>query len=165
MRTTTVGGGTAFVASRFPNLIYNRVFGFGLETEATEADLERMLGLYSREGPFSIQPSPAVRPQRFPEWIRERGLESHFDWIKWVRDTDAPPDAPTDLRIEPAGPERADTVVQIGCATFPDERPVEPWLALTVGRPGWSHYLAWEDENPAAARRRGSRSSVGSTSR
>jgi GNAT superfamily N-acetyltransferase len=63
---------------------------------------------------------------------------------------DDPPEVDTDLRIEQIGGGDADAFAMIvaQCLDWPET--VGPWVALTVGRPGWKHYIAFDGSKPAA---------------
>lgn len=149
LSATTVAGGIALVASRFPSILYNRTFGFGLDAPFEESDLERALALYSSRGPFSIQPSPLARPTGIPDRLRARGLESWFDWVIWARDARAPLAAP-EATIERIGAASAERWARLATEIFRDEAPIEPWLVSMVGRSGWSHYWSLIDDRPIA---------------
>jgi hypothetical protein len=57
---------------------------------------------------------------------------------------------PTDLRIERIGRESADVFAEVACAVFGMPDPLRPWIAQSVGRAGWHHYLAFDGERPVA---------------
>jgi GNAT superfamily N-acetyltransferase len=56
----------------------------------------------------------------------------------------------TDLRIERIDRAHAAAFAEISCTAFGMPAVMQPWLAAGVGRPGWTHYLAFDGETPAA---------------
>jgi GNAT superfamily N-acetyltransferase len=58
--------------------------------------------------------------------------------------------ARSDLRVERIGTERADDWASILVPAFAYPDGAADWLAATVGRPGWHHYLALDGDAPAA---------------
>jgi hypothetical protein len=145
-----VADGVALVASKVRSLLYNRTFGFGLDRPIGEDILDRAIGLYRHEAPFTIQPSPAARPREIVPWLRARGLETHFDWVIWVREAGPANEAPTGLKIDRIGPEQANEFARVAVAVFDKEEPFIPWVTLSIGRRGWRHYLARDGEEPIA---------------
>jgi len=149
LRAVPIGGGLALIASGVPSVLYNRAFGFGLDEPVDEATIDRMIALYRRDVPFSIQPCPLARPAEIDGWLDTRGLPSHFPWVRWVRGADVPPAAATDLVIERVGPDSARMVTDLAFTIFTGEpTQVGPWFQLTVGSQGWSHYVARDRGQP-----------------
>lgn len=148
LRIERVAEGVALVATRFPNLLYNRAFAFALDEPLDEAGLDRLIALYPSDGPYTIQPSPHARPAAIGDWLVARGLESYFDWVIWGRSVDSPIDTPTDLEIVRAGRGDAAAWAVLAGDIFTGERGLEPWLEQQVGRPGWTHYFALDGDRP-----------------
>ena len=57
---------------------------------------------------------------------------------------------PTDLRVEQIDESLADTFGDVACAGFGMPIELKPMLAGTIGRPGWNHYIAFDEDKPAA---------------
>jgi hypothetical protein len=148
LKMYSVAGGAALVASKVASSLYNRAFGFGIDSPMDEATLDRTLALYRRDLPFTIQPSPFARPETVRASLERRGLVSRFNWIRWVRDASDPPAAATTLAIRPARRDEADTFIDLASVIFKEPPEVMPWFALTIGREGWIHYLALDGEAP-----------------
>jgi hypothetical protein len=134
-------------------LLFNRLIGCGLDAPVDRARLReclqqaRDLELKS----FGVQPSPAAEPAALRSWLDAEGFVVRDRWTKAYRDALAPPPVATSLRIERAtSAHAADVVGRVTCASFgmPDIRRL--WIASFVGRPGWSHYLAWDADEPVA---------------
>jgi hypothetical protein len=145
-----VADGMGLVASRVRSLLYNRAFGFGLDAPIDETALDRAIALYRRDAPFTIQPSPTARPREIGRWLNARGLESHFDWVIWVREAAPVSHVATPLGIDRIGLDDAADFARLACGIFTDEAPLVPWITLSIGRPGWNHYVARDGDEPVA---------------
>lgn len=143
-----VADGISIMASRVPNLLYNRAFGFGLDAPVTERDLDNAIARFRRDQPFTIQPSPMARPPQIHDWLAARGLESHFNWVIWARGDEAAAPAPTDLRITTIGQDLAAIWADLAETIFAEGRALTPWLRSFVGRVNWRHYFAWDGDTP-----------------
>ena len=151
LQAIPVGGGVVTIASRVPSLLYNRAFAFGLEEPIDEDTLDRMIGLYRPDVPFTIQPSPFARPGEIRAWLEARGIPSRFNWVKWLREARPPAKFATDLAIERIGPDLASRFGELAFTVFHGEPPtIRPWFEQTIGKPGWTHYLAFDHDQPAA---------------
>jgi hypothetical protein len=141
--------GIALVAANVPSILYNRAWGFGLDREVTEAELEAALARYRRDEAFAIQPTPHARPDGVSRWLEARGLHAWYHWVRWVRDTEAPASSHTALEIVTLPRERADVFARLAARIFAREpSPVMEWMAHTVERPGWTHYAALDGATP-----------------
>jgi hypothetical protein len=151
LRAEPVADGVALIASEVPTLLYNRVFGFGLDRAVTEAEVDTAIALYDRRVPFSIQPVPFARPGEVHAWLNRRDLPSHFEWVRWVRATGVSGAATTALRIEPIAKDQAPRFAQLAAAIFASEPPmIGSWFVHTVGREGWTHYIGWDGDQAVA---------------
>ena len=146
--TVPIGGGVALIATKAPTLLYNRAIAFGLDDPIDEATLDRAIGLYRRDVPFSIQPSPLARPAEIGDWLRARGMESWFDWVIWARDARRPFERADGPRIERIGEERATLWTELAATIFREESELGPWIRCVIGRPRWSHYVAYDGAQP-----------------
>ena len=146
------GGAVLLIAPSLPVVIFNRVIGMGLREPATEAALDEILTRYRAAGSatFAVQLSPSAAPGDLPAWLHARGLLLRDNWAKVYRA--ATPDVVirTDLRIERIDRAHAAAFAEISCTAFGMPAVMQPWLAAGVGRPGWTHYLAFDGETPAA---------------
>jgi len=148
LRVVPFCGGAALVASNVFSVLYNRAMAFGLEEPVDEGSLDDVIALYRRDMPFTIQPSPFAQPPQLGSWLEARGLRSYFNWARWIR-VARPHEAPkTDLRIEPIGPELADTLLDLAFTIFKEPIELRPWLGCAIGRRGWSFYLAYDGATP-----------------
>ncbi len=148
-----IGEGQAFLASAIDVLAWNRVLGLGMETPATEADLEALVDLYDEAGVprFFVQLSPAAAPPSVYTWLRQHGFRHYNNWVKLVHRLDTPwPEAQTDLRLEAIGPDDAAAFARLVTPPFDWPADLQPMLAACVGQPGWRHYLAFDGDRPVA---------------
>jgi hypothetical protein len=140
------------IAAKVEVLAFNRVIGLGVQEPASEDELDQAIGRFVRAGVprFFVQLSPAAEPAGLKGWLEARGLRFYNNWMKLYRGVEAAPQVNTDLRIEQIGQGDADTFAAIAstCLGWPEK--VWPWIALTVGRPGWRHYIAFDGKTPAA---------------
>jgi hypothetical protein len=150
LRAVAIAGGIALVASEIRSLLYNRAFAIGLERPLDERTLDRVIACYRRDAPFSVQPGPATRPAAVGEWLERRGQHARFNWVRWVRDTGPAPEPRCDLRIRTIGRERATAFVDLAFQIFDEPAALAPWLALTVGRRGWTHYFGYDGRRAVA---------------
>jgi hypothetical protein len=93
---------------------------------------------------------PAARPAELPLWLERRGLRPARGWVKMVRDLSPPPAVPTELRIERIDTSQAASFARVASEAFAMPPFLEPLLEASVGRAGWSHYLAFDGELPVA---------------
>ena len=134
-------------------LLFNRLIGCGLDVPADRGLLRECLQ-QARElelKSFGVQPSPAAQPAALRSWLDEEGFVVRDRWTKAVRDSEALPPVTTNVRIHRAtSTDDADAVGQVTCASFGMPEIRKSWIASLVGRPGWSHYLAWDADRPVA---------------
>ena len=137
----------------FGNLwIVNRVIGLGTAEPATEAMVDEIVELYRPAGvDFAVQLAPGAQPPELPAWLEARGLKRSRNWAKFYRDVEAPPDIPTDLRIEQIGAEERAIYVAAHMEGFGMPPALAPMVEAYVGRPGWKQYLAFDGDRAVAA--------------
>jgi GNAT superfamily N-acetyltransferase len=153
VRMVRFGPALAVMARRLDVLALNRVIGAGMESPFTPDLLDEVLAWYERAGVprFFLQLSPTARPAELRGWLAARGLAHYNNWVKFWRSADGAPRVVTDLRIERVGQGHALQFATIVARGFGMPDAVRPWLAATVGRAGWRHYLALDGEAPVAA--------------
>lgn len=139
---------------RDPTLaMYNSVLAFGVATPVTEADLDHLISLYSREGlSFSLPLSPLAQPPEIASWLEARGFRRENNSAKLILSysNNKTPSVQGDFRIEEveAGSQYVPRFVQIACGGL--NVATVTWLAATLGREGWHHYLAFIEDRPVA---------------
>ena len=147
-----LGPAYVFTAAAFDILLFNRVMGLGLGEPATESQLDAVLAHYAAAGVknFGIPLSPSAQPAGLPAWLAARGLHARSSWVKMIRAPEPPANIRTELRLELAGRAQAEVLGEIAAVAFSLPPPVQSWLILTVGRPGWRHYLAYAGDRAVA---------------
>lgn len=143
---------SASSASKIDVLAFNRVVGLGMSEPATESHLDDLVSYYRRRqiGRFFVQVCPAASPKDLPGWLEKRGFSHHNNWVKLWRGVEPCRRAESDLRVRRIGKEHAVSFARILVTSFEWPRPLESWVAQTVGRPGWRHYMAFDREAPVA---------------
>lgn len=149
-RATRLGGAIALRSSEVPGSpMLNRVVGLGVDTPATETELDELLALMEGRT-FYVAVSPTARPAALPDWLAARGLEPGWGWMLFSRSVEEPPRAETSLRLvelESAPSEAFARIVATGYG-LPGE--VVPWLAQAP-LAGWTCWLALDGDAPVAA--------------
>jgi GNAT superfamily N-acetyltransferase len=143
------GGAIAGWATRLYVLMFNRAFGIGQASPATEDEIRAVTARLDREGvPRSfLQIAPGARPDRLPDWLPPHGYAPYNRWAKFARAlTDLPP-IQNGVRVERIGREHADTFARVDVEAFRLPPPLLPWETALVGRPRWRHYLAHLDDD------------------
>jgi hypothetical protein len=139
-----IGGAVCGIARSLPGVRdLNRVCGADAST-----DVQAVLRAYD-----GLEHIVAVAPGTgaLEEHLRAAGYTPAYAWMKFARSADAAADAPTDLRLEEVGPDRAgDFAVPIvgGFGMPPFMAPV---IAGAVGRPGWRCLVAYDGDVPVSA--------------
>ena len=143
-----VGGAVAFVASRLPTTMFNRVIGLGLDRPATAADLDALRRVYrdAGVGTWWLHWSPFALPGDGPAWLTAQGftVPARVSWAKMLRATSEPPRVATDLVIAPAAASQAAAVGTAIAQAFEMPPFMGEWIAALHGRPGWRIYAITE---------------------
>ncbi len=146
-----VDGAVCCVLKAVPMTIFNRVINFGLDTPASEAGLDLVCAAFEPHGlPFVIQLSPLARPEALKGWLEERGFVISTNWVKFYRDVAPPAEIQTDLRIVLAGPDDREVYGSVMALGFGAPDMLRPWFEASIGRAGWTHYLAFDGDTAVA---------------
>lgn len=146
-----VAGAFVLTAHGIDSLLFNRVIGLGLAAPAADEDLAAIEAHFAAAPThFAINLAPIAGPPGLEARLAARGYATFFHHVKWVRDA-APLAVPASpLRIERVPRERAAilgaTLADIVAKGAPARA---AWMGSAVGRPGWTHYLTWDGEEPA----------------
>jgi hypothetical protein len=145
--------GWLLMAPPLDMLLFNRIVGCGIREPARSMELRDLLGRFREHGlrNFGVQLSPAALPSDLAAQLESEGLAVRDRWTKVHRRPGAPSAPESDVGVEQIGPERAAAFAEVSTIGFGMPAQLRPWLASTVGRPGWRHYLAWLDGAPIAA--------------
>jgi hypothetical protein len=134
-------------------MMFNRAVGLGINTPVSKETINEIVQKYRDKGltNFAIQLSPEAQPAEAHEWLVSHGLAVRDYWAKGYRPADQNLTMDTDLRIEQIDKSQAKIFGETVCAAFGMPLSLLPVIAAPVGLPGWSHYVAWDGESPAAA--------------
>jgi hypothetical protein len=151
LRTLEVGGACALAMDRHDSLLQNRVLGLGLSEPATGAVLDAVLTHYrGQPHGFAVNLSPFALPQELEALLAQRGFGTFFHHVKWVRGTEPAPVVDSPLRVETASLAQAKVWGELASRVFGTPPAHAAWGSRWVGRRGWSHYLAYDGDTPAA---------------
>jgi GNAT superfamily N-acetyltransferase len=130
--------------------IFNHVFGLGRFKPATDEELDRIAAFYGRETYF-VALAKDAKPDDLAARLEARGFEADYAWTKFRRGVEPPPAVETELRVEPIGPPHARDFGRIVAAGFELPEFTGRWLAALFARPGWTCFVAFAGDVPAAA--------------
>jgi hypothetical protein len=141
----------------FDRGLFNRPIGLGVLAPATRSAVAEIASGLAASGAirFMLVSQPQCAPAEYPRWLAELGLEPRGSWDRVVRDG-----APFALAADGAGgrefavslvgPDAVEEWSELLVGAYRVD--AGPWLRALHGRPGWRHYLAYEQGRPVAAR-------------
>lgn len=144
---------TVLIAPSFDMPLFNRVLDTGVRAPVNRVAIDQAVALFRAAGleNFAVQVSPAAQPLELVDWLTTAGLSVRDRWTKTIRNTSPAPFIESRVRIEVvSSSEMADTFGRVACAAFGVPPMLASWLSCGCGRPGWTHYLAWDDDMPMA---------------
>ncbi|MCH7941753.1 MAG: GNAT family N-acetyltransferase [Proteobacteria bacterium] len=153
LRALTIGAGLVSVAAALPPTasVINRALGGGLSAPETEVTVKQTIAAYRDAGVarYFIQRHPQAEPAEMVGWLLDAGLVKTRGWQKFQRGREAPPQSPSDLRVEEIGPDQGAVFARILCAAFELGDLAEPWLARLPGHEGWRVFMCFDGDRPA----------------
>jgi GNAT superfamily N-acetyltransferase len=143
---------TLLLAPDLDILAFNRATGLGLEAPADRRAIGWIAEAFTaaRVRRSFVPVAPIAEPSALASWLTSFGLRPYNRWEKLIRGVEDPPAVETRLRIEEVGADRTAEVGRIVAAGFDWPGWVGAWIAASVGRRGWIHYLAYDGETPIA---------------
>jgi GNAT superfamily N-acetyltransferase len=146
------GGATVLRVPEVPESpMLNRVVGLGVESAATEADVDEALAAMGTGVTFYVAVAPSARPGELPEWLRARGLEPGWGWMVFRRDVKPPASAATNLGVvEVDTVDHAEAFGHVVRASYELPETIEPRLAR-MRDAGWQCWVAFDGDEPAGA--------------
>jgi len=150
MRVVRVGSVDVLIMTAADILMLNRAAGLGVETPATEGQLDEVIARFhaARVPRFFIDVCPAARPIHLTDWITSRGLPLHNHWVKLTREVEPVPWTPPDPRVKEIGTEHAEGFGRIIQSVFGLPERMSEWARLLVGRPRRRHFMAFDRGKP-----------------
>lgn len=145
--------GWLLLAPPLDMLLFNRIIGCGIREPVRPAQLQSLLGRFRERGlrNFGVQPSPAALPPDLVAELESQHLAVRDRWTKLHRARGMPSAPETAVDVDEIGPDRATAFAEVTTAGFGMPTQLRPWIASTVGRPGWRHYIASLEGAPIAA--------------
>jgi hypothetical protein len=130
----------------------NRIVVLGVVATATESELDEAISLLHDAGcqNYTVQLCPLAQPAQVTEWLEVRGFTKSRNWAKMYRGNEPALEFSTDLRIELICPELADSFSDVALAAFEIPSEFRPLFNGIIGKPGWRHYVAFDEEQPVA---------------
>lgn len=146
-------GALLLICSKVDVLALNRVISLGVSEPATSSLIDDIVARYRDAGArrMFVSVAPGARPASLPELLLERGFRHYNNWVTLGRDAGSPPGSHTDLRIAQIGAEHATAFGALAARCFDWPDAVAAWVALSVGRRGWRHYMAFDSDLPVAS--------------
>jgi hypothetical protein len=82
-----VGDAVCGVVQRLPeSTMLNRALGVGLDAPATEEQLDEIVAAFAGRGCVcAVAVAPEAQPAELPAWLRARGFEPGYAWMKFSR--------------------------------------------------------------------------------
>ncbi|MGX5828808.1 hypothetical protein [Mesorhizobium sp. 43Arga] len=140
-----------------PFVHFNCVKNFGVDSPASESQLDALLAHYRAAGisrPW-FYVNPHAEPLRLRCWLEARGLQRQGGWERIYREAEPLASEPL-FAVDGVSVERVTRAASASeWAGFIDKSyrlPTSPWLLALVGRQGWHHYMAKRDGAVAAVR-------------
>jgi GNAT superfamily N-acetyltransferase len=145
-----VGDALVAGASNDPSFLINRALGLGTGGPATREAIAAVVEAYERGG------AERYFLHLYPDAVAEGALEGSGltrarGWMKFRRGAEAPPERPTDLRIEVVGPDGAGEFGRIVAGAFGMTEAAGPLLAGLVADPRWHLFVSYDGDQAAGA--------------
>jgi hypothetical protein len=153
LQVEQIGSAMLLLAPNADILLLNRVIGLGLREPATKAMVTALVARYQAAGVqnFGVQLSPQAAPADLPAWLEKHNVVPRDRWVKVFQPAHMSVEVTTDLRIERIEESHRMTWAEVAGAAFDMPLPLAVGLAMSVGRPDWQHYLAWDGPQPVAS--------------
>lgn len=149
-----IRGTYCFVISRTDRLAFNRALCVGLDYEISDQQLQEIIRFYKKAGTsrFMIQVSPAALPENNEEIFLRNGFVRHNHWVKSFKKLLGEVElSKTHLSIEKLKLADIEEFENIIKSAFEFENDSHLLISRTYKKPGWTHYLAKENNKPVAA--------------
>ena len=151
-RFAPIGDGYAAALTVIDAAFFNRAVGIGGERPITEDDVEAASRFFVDQGRSQslFHLPPALLTPEVEGWLTARGYRPGRRWVKLWHDLAEVPTPSTSLRIERIDRSRSADFARIWLEAFEVPPVLEPMIGPTIGRPGWTHYLGFDDETPVS---------------
>src|SRR5687768_2264320 len=153
LRVTSFDSAIALTAKNIDMVMFNRVLGLGFYEKFSEqliSDLVEHLRKYGAQH-FGVQISPLFHTPELVGWLEQYGLIKATTWAKLFRNTTAAAPIETDLVARRIDARQAPLFAEVFCAGYAIPPQLVPMVQTLVGRPGWYHYLVFDNNEAIAA--------------
>ncbi|PYE50533.1 GNAT family N-acetyltransferase [Deinococcus yavapaiensis] len=145
-----VHGATMMLMARYaPIQEFNRVIGVGLQGPVTDAVLSDLRSA-ARDGDVAnimIGLHPRAQPSDLPQRLLDAGATPARAWVQMVRGANAM-DVPGTFAIHEVDEENIDAFMNVFARGFGMPPDLQALAVATIGRFGWRHFLAFEEDVP-----------------
>jgi ribosomal protein S18 acetylase RimI-like enzyme len=147
-----IEGAIQAIVSDCDILAFNRVIGLGLESDIGNEQIEEIITAYRDYGikRFFIQAMPLHSQSDLEQRLLDHGFEHYNNWVKLHRDAIPLTGVKSDLEVRRVGPEHGEDFARITSECFGWPESFRTWLAASIGRKNWNHYIAFSNDTPAA---------------
>ncbi len=153
---SVIAGAFSGAVPKLDILALNRVIGLGVECPVKADDIDSIIHFYKAVGTkrFFVQLSPLAQQKNLSVLLEEKGFRHYNNWVKLLR-TSKPLLARSNSQLEVVHIDtaaQANVYGQIICTSFGwKEDQLAHWLAASVGKPGYRHYLVMSGDKAIAA--------------
>jgi GNAT superfamily N-acetyltransferase len=134
-----IGGAVCLKLPRLDGRLFNRVLGLDSVDRLDE------IAAFYGDTQWWVSDSRGLAPELEP-----RGFERDYGWMKFSRGV-GPRRATSELSVVPVEPAGAGHFAAVVAGGYGLPEWTEPFAANVVDRPGWSCYVAYDDDRPAGA--------------
>ena len=129
-------------------LALNRIVGIGVEAPASRDQLARLIDIARQRGTkrLFVQVVPSRSPDELEEWIESEGGRKYNRWVRLWRNVSGTPEVNTDLDVRQLSSVDALRSGEIVAESFNMPMELSPWFASIVGKPGWTHFGAYDGD-------------------
>lgn len=147
-----VGGVNGTIASKIDILAFNRVVGLGIREPIDERIIDIILNKIEAEKVkrFFIQVHPEVYSDDIRKLLVSKNFYHYNNWVRLTRDNSPAKKIKTRLNVKTIGANENKSFAQIVVDAFEWPEELVDWIAASVGRKKWYHYMAFENNVPVA---------------
>jgi GNAT superfamily N-acetyltransferase len=147
-----LGSVVAFSLPALPEVrMVQHTVGLGEDEPADDAVLDEVTAYDDLGLRFHAAVAPTARPPDVRDRLARRGFEHGYDWMKFTRGVERPPEVKTELDIRLVGPEAGGDFATVVLQAYGISEAGLGTVAAVPGLDGWSAYVAYDDGAPAAA--------------
>jgi GNAT superfamily N-acetyltransferase len=130
----------------------NHVVALGEDDPADDAVLDAVAAFYDDAGVrYYAAVTPAAQPSDLRDRLLARGFTRGYDWMKFARPVEPVPASATDLDVRLVGTEGGDDFARIVLDGYGMPAELEPAFAIVPSLEGFSAFVAYDNDEPAAA--------------